>query len=260
MALLNTNLLLERVALGRINGATPLYLNGVNGASTTTYETLWDESNVYAFRSTATAQTISSASANDAAAGTGARTVRVTGITDTSFTESTEVVTMNGTTGVSLANNYVSINKLEVVTAGSTGVNAGIIYVGTGSITAGKPATVEGLMAASVGMSTSFLYTVPANKTLMMLDLCVATRAATAGGNSMAIETIVNLSGVKTRKFLIPDTAATGGTPFFKFSIPLVFEEKTQINGLVISGAGTGPVTALATCILLDNTQDFLTQ
>lgn len=254
MALLNTNLLLERVALGRINGATPLYLNGVNGASTTTYETLWDNSSLYTFLATnMAAPTLVSSSANDTAAGTGARTVLVSGV-NSSFVEVSETVTLNGVGAVALANSYMSINSMRVLTAGTGGTNAGTLTL------ASSTPTTHALMAISASMTTSFMYTVPADKTLMMLDLCVATRSATAGGNSLAIETIVNLSGVKTRKFFVPDTSATGGTPFFKFSIPLVFEEKTQINGLVISGAGTGPVTALATCMLLDNTQDFLTQ
>lgn len=258
MALLNTNLLLDRVALGRVNGAVSLPLIGVNGAVATTYETLWDESTVYAFRSTATAHTISSASANDTSAGTGARTVRVTGITDTSFTETSEIATMNGQTGVNLVNSYVSINKLEVLTAGSGGTNAGIIYVGTGMITTGKPAAVEGLMAASNSVSTSFVYAVPSGKTLLLYGIAAGTRNTSAGGYNVCIETILNLSGVKKR-ILLPDYLSTGSILNFKFTLPLIFEEKTQIQGLILAGAGTGPVTCLADCMLITNSEDFLT-
>jgi hypothetical protein len=73
-------------------------------------------------------RSIASASANDAAAGTGARTVKITYLDQTGAGPYTETLTLNGTTGVNtVATNICFIEQIEVMTAGSGGVNAGII-------------------------------------------------------------------------------------------------------------------------------------
>lgn len=75
---------------------------------------------------------IISSNVNDAAAGTGARTVRITYFTDAGVGPLTETVTLNGTTVVNtVATNICFIEKMQVVTAGSGGVNAGTISIRT---------------------------------------------------------------------------------------------------------------------------------
>lgn len=76
----------------------------------------------------AAATNIISTDANDAAAGTGARTVKVYGL-DANLKRISETVTLNGTTQVLLTNSYFRINLIEVLTAGSGGVNAGALNV-----------------------------------------------------------------------------------------------------------------------------------
>ena len=73
-------------------------------------------------------RSISSANAADTAAGTGARQVLIT-YYDVNYTGPyTEIVTLNGTTAVSTVNtNICFIEKMQVVTVGSGGANAGII-------------------------------------------------------------------------------------------------------------------------------------
>lgn len=73
-------------------------------------------------------RSVSSANANDTAAGTGARTIRLTYYTTTFTGPFTEDITMNGTTTVNtVATNICYIEKIEVLTVGSTGSNVGII-------------------------------------------------------------------------------------------------------------------------------------
>jgi len=85
---------------------------------------------------TAAAQrSFASSSANDASAGTGARTVKVTYFDSTGAGPFTETVTLNGTTPVNtVATNIRFIESLEVVTAGALGSNAGTVtlYGSTG--------------------------------------------------------------------------------------------------------------------------------
>lgn len=90
-----------------------------------------------------------SANANDAAAGTGARTVRIVYLDDEGNGPYCETVTLNGTTPVSTASsNLCYIERMEVLTAGSGGKNAGVISLKSadeqttiGSIAAGDNAT-----------------------------------------------------------------------------------------------------------------------
>ena len=89
---------------------------------------------------------IVSASANDAAAGTGARTVRIYYMNATGATAGTEDVTLNGITAVNLVTTTKCfIERMEVLTAGSGSVNAGIITLKTGAAGAG---TTVGTIAA----------------------------------------------------------------------------------------------------------------
>jgi len=84
---------------------------------------------------------IASASASDAAAGTGARTVRIFYVDATGATAGFEDVTLNGVAFVNLVTSTKCfIEKIEVLTVGSTGSNVGILTLKAGL--AGAGATV----------------------------------------------------------------------------------------------------------------------
>lgn len=77
-------------------------------------------------------RSIASASANDAAAGTGARTLMITYYDQTGAGPFTETMTLNGTARVNTVSTTICfIEQIEVLTAGSGGVNAGIITLFT---------------------------------------------------------------------------------------------------------------------------------
>lgn len=80
-------------------------------------------------------RSISSASAADTAAGTGARTVRIRYYTSAFAGPFYETVSLNGVTPVNtVATNICFIDELVVLTAGTSGRNAGVItlFAGTG--------------------------------------------------------------------------------------------------------------------------------
>jgi hypothetical protein len=54
---------------------------------------------------------------------------------------------------------------MYALTAGSGGTNAGIVYIGTGTVTTGKPAVVLSSIVAGAGESLQAIYTVPASRT-----------------------------------------------------------------------------------------------
>jgi hypothetical protein len=110
------------------------------------------EATTYTEQTSNAQRSIVSASANDTSAGTGARTVKITYLKVDGTGPFEETVTMNGTSAVNTtATDICFIEKMEVVTVGSTGTNAGIISlkastggggatigsIGTGSLAAG---------------------------------------------------------------------------------------------------------------------------
>lgn len=94
-------------------------------------ETIWPVGGLYSFPSAAAETTIVSTDANDAAGGTGARAVLVTGIVieDGKYLEVDEEIALDGTTPVTLSTEFYRINNLSVCDVGSGGVNAGVIDV-----------------------------------------------------------------------------------------------------------------------------------
>lgn len=234
--------ILERVAAGKVPKASALYLGGFNSGVTTTFETIWGNSSAYVFLAVAmSAPTIVSASANDAAAGTGARTVRITGV-NASFALVTEDIALNGTTPVNLVGTYMSINSIIVLTAGSGGVTAGNLTLAAGG-------TTHGLVLAGRNESTSFIYTVPAGYKLLMEDFTYSAEAASTGGSRAQISYITNLG---LSMVYGPWSQPTNDNISLRFNVPLVFPEKTQLQVQALQAATGAGASAFATCVLLN--------
>lgn len=141
-------------------GILPVRKFGRNPDVSTSEETCWPEGGIYSWPSSATTMTISSASANDASAGTGARTVEIHGL-DSNYDIASETATLNGQTEVTLTNQYLRVHRMVVQSAGSGGKNDGIVYVGSGTVTTGKPANVYSLISAGHNQTLQCFYTVP---------------------------------------------------------------------------------------------------
>lgn len=153
-------------------------------------EEIWDGTGAYAgFLATATAMTISSSSANDTAAGTGARTVTVIGL-DANWRQVSQTVTLNGQTGVAIPTSLIRVFRAFVVTAGSGGVNAGDIWVGSGDITTGVPANKYAGILTGLGQTLMAVYSVPAQATggAVIVDWYADIGGATATFASIALQ------------------------------------------------------------------------
>lgn len=103
--------------------------------------------------------TVVSSSANDAAAGTGMRTCRLSGLGATGA-EQLEDVTLNGTNAVTTTNRWYRVNRVVGLTGGSGMTNAGAITVRHSSTTA----NIFAVVPAGFGQSQIACYTVPANE------------------------------------------------------------------------------------------------
>lgn len=132
--------------------------------------------------STAAALDISSSSANDAAAGTGARTVTVYGL-DSAGKMQTETIALNGQTAVTTTKTFWRVFGIQVATAGTGRKNAGDIYAvktTTSTWTAGVPDTLTSAavkILAGENFGTSGMFTAPAGQFYSLSKLYVGARA-----------------------------------------------------------------------------------
>ena len=109
---------------------------------------------------------IVSSDANDdgAPVGTGAQTIRIYGLKTWADKETSEDITMNGTTNVPTANSYVIIHRMKVLTCGASGPN-----VGTITATADTDGTVTAVILPGDGQTEMAIYGVPSTQTAYLL-------------------------------------------------------------------------------------------
>ena len=173
-----------QVQLGLIAGTRRIVIMGNNPDVdiATTPEDVWEAGGLYPFQLTAQPLEILSSSAADAAAGTGARTVIVSGL-NASWVEQSETVSLNGVGVVPLLTPFFRVNRCECLTAGTGQANAGIITLRV----AGAGAT-QAIIGIADGRAHQAIYTVPAGKTLFFISREAALlRQAAAVGVECAI-------------------------------------------------------------------------
>ena len=149
-----------QVARGQITGHEVVHVFGYNPDVDGNEETVWPINGLLGHPESPTIMKISSTSANDTAAGTGARTVFIKGINGTGG-YATETVTLDGQSAVDTVNEYDAIESMVVLTAGSGEANAGLVYAGTGTVTSGVPAVPYSVVAAGENQSLVGHWTCP---------------------------------------------------------------------------------------------------
>ncbi len=117
-----------RVARGLVDGYSLREPRGRNAAVVGVETAIWEPGGAYNWLVAADLMKVASSDANDTAAGTGARTVEITGLSAT-WGEQTVTVILNGVTPVLTAVQFLRVNSVKVLTAGSGGKNAGAITV-----------------------------------------------------------------------------------------------------------------------------------
>jgi len=237
-----------QVSRGQITGHDIEFISGIGTSVGTSITTLWSENTVYTYLSTAAVMKISSSNANDAAAGTGARTVTIYGL-DANYDQINETVTLNGQTAVNTTNSFLRVFHLAVVTAGSGGAAAGTIYAGTGTVTAGVPAVIYGVYTAGNG-ATACIWTVPAGYTAFI------TNYSAGYGNTV---TAYGTAFLSIRPFgSVFDTVSqvrvsNGSQGWITFNYPIAVEEKSDIEIRANSTTASANVVAEFQLVYIKN-------
>lgn len=171
------------------------------------------------------ATSASSANTTSGVVASGALTCTIYGLSSVDSTELSESITLAGQTAVVSSGSYYRVNRIIVNTAGSGLVNAGVIYVGTGSISSGVPAVKWASAPVGETQTLQAVWTVPKDKTFYMTSFTVSTDSNKG--------TIVNMYtrpddggvfNIKNRTFIFsaPMTHA--------FEFPLVLTGGTDID------------------------------
>jgi len=217
-----------QVSQGQIAYHEQIYKFGQNSVVGDSVETIWQQGGLYSYPPSATTMTVSSSNTNDTSAGTGARTVQILGL-DGDYNEISETITLNGQTAVTTTNSFLRVNRALILTAGSGGANAGIIYVGTGTVTSGVPANIyTTINGDGTNQSLQAFWTVPANYNAYIYQTNVST------GNSSNTPAVLKTllvarphGGVFNTKEVI---VLTDGNHLQKYSFPVTLTEKTDIE------------------------------
>ena len=127
-----------------------------------TPEDVWDAGGIWVPPTQARVHDVASSSVDDTAAGTGMRTLRLYGLLDWDTEEVEEDITLNGTSNVATANSYVIVYRMEGLTFGSGGTNAGNI-----TATAQTDGTVTAQITQNQGQTLMAIYGVPSVQYLL---------------------------------------------------------------------------------------------
>jgi len=205
-----------------------VYKFGQNAVVGNSMETIWLQGGLYSHPPSASTMTVSSSDVNDTSAGTGARTVLISGL-DASYNEASETIILNGQTAVTTVNTYIRMNRAIVLTAGSGGVNAGIIYVGTGTVTSGVPANIYTTINGDGSNQTlQAFWTVPAGYTAYIYQTNIST--GNSSNTPAVLKTVLvarPFGGVFNTKEVI---VLTNGNHLQDYSFPIKLTEKTDVE------------------------------
>jgi hypothetical protein len=236
-----------QVSRGQIQGHSTVIVFGYNPDVDTSEETVWPDGGTIPHPTVASVLKISSSSADDASAGTGARTVYIEGV-DGNYAVVSETVTLNGQTAVNTTNSYLYVNSFYVATVGSGGANAGNINAGTGTVTSGVPAVLYDIIATGYNNRTTGHYCVPAGYTGYMTEGLLSAGQASGATSVTGFlrqhgpDNILRVGAVAT----VNNSAAV-----FMFEQPYVIPEKNCVGATAVGASANNAVSSYFNIILI---------
>jgi len=220
------------MAEGRLEGITPFRRFGRNNDIPATYETIWCNSSLYVYMSSANRLLISSSSAQDDVGGTGTLTLQLKGL-DANYDLLTETITMKGAVPVQTAGSFLRLFTAKSITAGTAGINVGNITItdSTGVITVGY-------LEAGEGKTHNAFWTVPNGKTAIILDIGVGEMAQKKSDFGLFVRPFGKSWHIAKLQIVKNQTLNE------LLDVPLKFDEKTDIEIRAKAADGSGIVVA----------------
>jgi len=240
---------------GLVTGYTTLNKFGRNPSVGTTIVPI-TTAGVYQTPTALTSLEIVSSDTNDTVAGTGARTIFVQGI-GTGWAEISETINTNGTSAVSLANQYYRIYRWYVVTSGTYATQSASSAAGTLTLrVAGAGATWDTIgLADSLSRSQSQIacYTVPAGKTLYMYSFDFSVDGIKTVNLFLYQRTGANTTSAPYNSMrVVREYDGVAGNHQIAFKYPLSFAASTDVGFMAETPSSTAAVTVQFDGILVD--------
>lgn len=235
------------VGFNQIPGYSRIAVIG-NNADVDGPEDIWSGGGFYPWMTGATSLEVLSSSANDSAAGTGARTVLITGL-DTSYNPISQTVTLSGITPAAVATQFFRINSFLIMSAGSGEVNAGEI-----TLRDAGGGTTRALIQTGYGIGRQSQYTVPAGFTLSIISTVMSINRPT----SVRDATISNFIRSPNGFYRMPLELSVDGNTYRHDGSPgIILNERTDygLRCNFVSATNTD-ITAGWLGILKQNTVD----
>ena len=242
-----------QVSRGQITGHRSVVIFGYNPDVDTTRVTVWPYTGILTFPSPAAQLKVSSSNTNDAANGTGARTVFLSGL-DANHAEISETVTLNGQTEVLTTKSYLHINNAYVATAGSGLSAAGDIYFGAGVVTAGVPATVYDLIKFDYNQRITGSYTVPAGYTAYVSQGLFS--AGQPGGSAQVTGRLLAIGQDNIRR-TAAITTVNNGVADYVFEYPLRIPEKTTLEATAQGSSNNNEASSMFILLLVQDADAY---
>ena len=207
-----------QVAEGLLPGVTAIRKIGHNLAVPSTYETVWCNSSVYSYLTTADNVDIVSDSVEDKVDGTGARSIYINGL-DADYNEQNETIVPTGTVAAVSTKKYIRIFTMKIILVGSGGINAGNITLA--DVTGSKTLAY---LEEGEGRSLAALFTVPADK------VGTITRWTFGEVNAKRSHIAMFVRPYGKSWFIMKVRIMKNQSSNGAFSIPIVLQAKTDIE------------------------------
>ena len=232
------------VSRGKVRGAYHIIKFGENLDIDGSMETIWDVGGLYTYLTSAGVLTVTSTDGNDAAAGTGARTVTVEGL-DANYNLVSETLTVGGGAG---SVEFFRVFRAFVATSGTSGTNEGTISIAQGATTLAQIRTVGSPTKTGLGQTFMSIYTVPAGYTGYIYQLDVST--AKADGDVFLMKRGISDNGT----WRAQDVMHTNNNDIERvYTFPLKIEEKTDVEVRALSPTNNMKCAATFCVLLVQN-------
>ena len=216
-----------QVSRGQITGHQTLSLFGYQSAVGNTKIPVWENATTYTYITSASTLTLVSSSASDDTLAS----VLINGL-DSNFKPISEILSLNGVTGVTTVNSYFRINSMIMVSAG-TGQTSNV-----GTITLKQSSNIVSQINAGISKTQSTIYTVPAGFSFYLDFAEVNTSNSYTSSNivTYSVQAINNVTGVKLNVLQQPFVSIYTAN---RSSDPFLYAEKTDVQWQLVTSTAT---------------------